>query len=48
MQTFEEIKNQLLNKLKAGLICFKFFYKSLLTKYNLTYENKNLKYFDSY
>jgi peptidyl-prolyl cis-trans isomerase SurA len=50
VKTFEEIKNQLLNKLKKSSR-FDFisnsFYKSLLTKYNLTYENKNLKYFDS-
>jgi peptidyl-prolyl cis-trans isomerase SurA len=50
IQSYEEIKYELLNKLKKSSR-FDFisdsFYESLLTKYNLNYENKELKYFDS-
>tara|TARA_B100000073_G_scaffold84065_3_gene64637 strand:+ start:4881 stop:6509 length:1629 start_codon:yes stop_codon:yes gene_type:complete len=50
IKSFEEIKYELLNKLKKSSR-FDFisdsFYESLLTKYNITYENKELKYFDS-
>ena len=50
IQSFEEIKYELLNKLKKSSR-FDFisdsFYESLLKKYNLNYENKELKYFDS-
>ena len=50
IQSYEEIKYELLNKLKKSSR-FDFisdsFYESLLKKYNLNYENKELKYFDS-
>ena len=50
IQSFEEIKYELLNKLKKSSrfdFISESFYESLLKKYNLNYENKELKYFDS-
>ena len=50
IKSYEEIKYELLNKLKKSSR-FDFisdsFYESLLRKYNLNYENIELKYFDS-